>query len=68
MADDAGPNDPLGTVRAGDGLLAIRAQNSDPDTDELSWFVVDISTTEMDGEYLEDQVDRLAAWPIVYQP
>lgn len=59
-----GPDDPIGTVRAGDGSLAIRAHNSDPDSDELSWFVIDIG-----GDVHPDDVLLLLdAWPIVYQP
>lgn len=63
------PDDPLGTVRAGDGTLAIRAHSAQSEyEDELSWFIVDIG-----GDILSridfDEVERLiATWPIVYQP
>lgn len=59
-----GPDDPLGTVRAGNDTLAVRAHNSDPDSAELSWFVIDIG-----GDiHPDDVVELLPVWPIVYQP
>jgi hypothetical protein len=59
------PDDPLGTVRAGPGVLAIRAHSANPDhADEISWFVVDIGIGDM-----PDNVEALiATWPIAYQP
>lgn len=68
------PDDPIGTVRATDGILALRAPASSirPDMDgddELSWFIIDIGRAkdlfDMDFEEIED---RIATWPIVYQP
>lgn len=68
--DDYGPNDPLGTVRAGDGLVAVRALNQYPaDEDDLVWYVFDTST---DGPPVDVTAAhftaRLHGWPIVYQP
>lgn len=62
------PDDPIGTVRAGNGLLAIRAQSANPDweDDELSWFVIDIG--HQDDMQPDDIEAQLGAWPIVYQP
>jgi hypothetical protein len=62
-----GPDDPAGTVRADDGILAVRAPSSsvDPErgTDELSWFVIDIGG--QDDNDPDDVVELLATWPIV---
>jgi hypothetical protein len=59
------PDDPIGTVRATDGVLAIRAHG----TEDLAWFAVDISD---DAEHQLDPADfdedLIATWPIVYQP
>lgn len=69
----AAPDDPIGTVRATAGILALRAPASsirtDVDDDELSWFIIDIGGAkdlfDMNCEEIEDLI---AAWPIVYQP
>ena len=69
----AAPDDPIGTVRATEGILAVRAPSSafspDADSADLSWFIVDIgggqALVDMDFEEIEDLI---AAWPIVYQP
>lgn len=69
----AAPDDPIGTVRATDGVLALRAPasavSSDADNEDLSWFIIDIGG----GEHLVDMgfeeiEDLIATWPIVYQP
>jgi hypothetical protein len=63
--DDAGPDDPLGTVGAGEGLLAVRAPSAQPTPgDELSWFIIPI------GGHLDPDldIDQLYTWPIAYQP
>lgn len=61
------PEDPIGTVRAGDGVLAIRAHSAQPDyPDDLAWFVIDIGgQDELDFNTVEDLI---GTWPIVYQP
>lgn len=63
---DTVPDDPLGTVRAGDGLLAVRAYSVHPEADnhDLAWFIVNI------GAQLEPDMDadQLYTWPVVYQP
>lgn len=59
------PDDPIGTVRAGDGILAIRAQTANPEcADHLSWFAIDIGAGDMPG----DIEALIGTWPIVYQP
>ncbi len=59
------PDDPIGTVRAGDGLLAIRAHTESSD-DELSWFIIDIG---FGGDLRVAQLEgAIGTWPIVYQP
>jgi hypothetical protein len=64
-----GPDDPIGTVRAGDGTLAVRAPSTSIDAElgsdtDLSWFIIDIG-----GDIHEDDVLLLLdTWPIVYQP
>lgn len=56
------PDDPLGTVRAGPGLLAIRAHTADPDCGDLAWYIVPA------GAAIPDDVeDLIASWPIVHQ-
>jgi hypothetical protein len=61
------PDDPLGTVRAGAGVLAVRAQSAQPELeDELSWFVIDIGG--LDDLQPDEVEDLIGAWPIVYQP
>lgn len=61
------PDDPLGTVRAGDGVLAVRAHSAQPDyEDDLSWFVIDIGG--QDDMQPDEVEDAIAGWPIVYQP
>lgn len=61
------PDDLLGTVRAGDGVLAIRAHSANPEwADDLSWFVIDIGGQ---ADMQPDEIEALiATWPIVYQP
>lgn len=61
------PDDLIGTVRAGDGVLAIRAHSVNPEwADDLSWFVIDIGGQ---GDMQPDEIEALiATWPIVYQP
>lgn len=61
------PDDLLGTVRAGPGVLAIRAHSANPEwADDLSWFIIDIGGQhDMDPDDIEAQ---LHTWPIVYQP
>lgn len=64
------PDDPIGTVRATTGLLAVRATASSaiPDLgdDDLSWFIIDIGGQD---DLDPDQIEQLiATWPIVYQP
>jgi hypothetical protein len=65
------PDDILGTVRAGDGTLAIRAHsiaNIDY-TDDLVWFIVDIGgELNLADTDLEDINQLIGTWPIVYQP
>ncbi|OBC11423.1 hypothetical protein A5784_35075 [Mycobacterium sp. 852013-50091_SCH5140682] len=69
----AAPDDPIGTVRATKGVLAVRAPASsvqpDVDDDELSWFIIDIGGAgdlfDLHTEMIEDLI---ATWPIVYQP
>lgn len=62
------PDDPLGTVRAGDGTLAIRARSAQPEFDgELSWIIVDIGgdiLSRIDPDGIEQLI---GAWPVVYQ-
>jgi hypothetical protein len=59
------PDDTLGTVRAGPGILAIRAPSANPEwADDLSWFVVDIGI----GDMPDDVEALIATWPIAYQP
>lgn len=63
------PEDPLGTVRAGDGTLAVRAHSTNPEYDDLAWFVIDIGGDILDQVYDPDDVEQLiGTWPIVYQP
>lgn len=61
------PDDPLGTVRAGTGLLAVRAHSAQPEwPDDLSWFIIAIGHQ---GAIDPDQIEALiSTWPIVYQP
>ncbi|OBK04693.1 hypothetical protein A5746_10370 [Mycolicibacterium conceptionense] len=69
----AAPDDPIGTVRATSGILALRAPAScgNPDAfgEELSWFIVDIgggqALVDMDFGKVEDLI---TTWPVVYQP
>lgn len=63
----SGPDDPAGTVRAGTGVLAVRAHSANPDYgDDLSWFIIDIGAqSDMQPDAIERQ---LGTWPIVYQP
>jgi hypothetical protein len=74
---DPGPDDPIGTVRATDGYLAIRAPSSsfnlDIDDEGLSWFVIDVGATHQAAEWLnglewEEIAELLGTWSIVYQP
>lgn len=62
--DSAGPDDPIGTVRATDGILAIRANSANPDYPELSWFIIDVGVDDLPA----NTEDLIATWPIVYQP
>ncbi|MFV8173782.1 hypothetical protein [Mycolicibacterium peregrinum] len=69
----AAPDDPIGTVRATAGILALRAPASsirpDVDDDELSWFIIDIgSAGDLFYRDTEEIEARIATWPIVYQP
>lgn len=60
------PDDPIGTVRAGNGILAVRAPNAQPgNANELSWFVIDIGA-DLDWDDIDQ--DQIVDWPIVYQP
>lgn len=62
-----GPDDPIGTVRAGVGVLAIRAHSANPDYDDaLVWYVIDIGG--QDDLQLEHVEAMISTWPIVYQP
>jgi hypothetical protein len=65
--DGMAPDDPIGTVRAGQGVLAVRAQCAQPDyEDDLSWFAIDIGGM---GDMPPDEVEeQIGTWPIVYQP
>lgn len=67
------PQDPIGTVRATDGVLAIRGPASgfgpDADSVDLSWFIVDIGRGEDLADMSIEEIHHLLAnWPIVYQP
>lgn len=53
------PDDPIGTVRAGDDALAVRGY--DNDSGEPLWYIFNI------GASLPDP-SGLGRWPIVYQP
>lgn len=69
---DNGPDDPIGTVRAGVRTLAVRARSvADSGRDALSWFVIDISENG-DGlptvESWDDVAHQIHDWPIVHQP
>lgn len=61
---NVGPDDPIGTVRATAGILAIRANSANPDYPELSWFIIDVGVDDLPA----NTEDLIAAWPIVYQP
>ena len=67
------PDDPIGTVRATDGILALRApaSGSSPDAhdEELSWFIVDIGCGQCLVDLGVESIEALIGdWPIVYQP
>lgn len=65
MDDYTGPQDPIGTVRAGDGLLAVRAHSADPDyAEDLVWYIIDIGSDECPAN-VEHRID---GWPVVYRP
>lgn len=60
------PDDPIGTVRATSGFLAIRAHaQNDAASEELSWFIVQIGEDNLADAPIETQ---LHTWAIVYQP
>lgn len=61
------PDDPIGTVRATAGTLAVRAHSANHD-DELAWFLIDIDGQDLSGLDIEEIEDLIAAWPVVYQP
>lgn len=59
------PDDPLGTVRAGAGLVAVRCHSSEPDdADDLIWLIVNVAAHDVD---LDVTKAHLAQLPIVYQ-
>lgn len=62
MDDFAGPQDPIGTVRATDGLLAVRTYS--PESDDLVWYILAIGA----DDYPANVEYQLPDWPIVYQP
>lgn len=65
MNADLLPDDPNGTVRAGGGLIAVRAPSPTPDGDAtLAWFVFNIDGHQLDYETEHERVRQL---PIVYQ-
>lgn len=67
-----GPDDPIGTVRATDGLLAVRAHSPDADhSDDLIWFLVDVggnAAMPASADDWERFSEQISDWPIVYQP
>lgn len=65
-----GPDDPLGTVRAGDGTLAVRASTVNAEAvDGLSWFIIDIGGDILGQVHHPEDVEHLIdTWPVVYQP
>lgn len=71
MADsDFGPQDPIGTVRAGDDMIAVRCLLPDAaSTTDLGWYVFDVAEAIPPVEVDAQQVlATLHTWPIVYQP
>lgn len=64
---EAGPDDRIGTVRAGDGFLAVRAHSSDPDVDELIWYVFDVGAAACLADVKNFEA-CIGGWPVVYQP
>jgi hypothetical protein len=63
------PDDILGTVRAVDGTLAIRAHSIAVEYNDLVWFIVDIGgELNLADTDLEDINQLIGTWPIVYQP
>jgi hypothetical protein len=72
-AADIGPDDPVLTVRAGDGVLAVRAPasslNPEADPDQLAWFIVSGGGgLDLPDLEIPELVARVTSWPIVYQP
>lgn len=68
LPDIIGPADALGTVRAVDGMLAVRCLLPEATSnDELGWYIFDLGvlTVELDGQQV---LASLHGWPIVYQP
>ncbi|OBI95557.1 hypothetical protein [Mycobacterium sp. 1465703.0] len=66
MNDDLLPDDPAGTVRAGGGIIAVRAPSPVPDSDDtaLAWFVFNVDGHQLDYEAEHQRIRQL---PIVYQ-
>ena len=68
---DFGPDDPALTVRAADGVLAVRAPasslNADDDTEQLAWFIIN-GAAELPDLEVDELAALIATWPIVYQP
>lgn len=61
------PEDPLGTVRLGDRMLAVRVVGCDPDyPDDHCWYLVDLTGTGVMPRLAEEPI--IAMWPIVYTP
>lgn len=58
------PHDPLGTIRQGPGLIAVRAYSIDQPR-HIGWYIFDL-----DSGLTPHQVNHLDLndWPIVYQP
>lgn len=58
------PPDPVGTVREGPGLIAVRAYSLSVDR-QLGWYIFDLDSGMAPAEV--NTVD-LNHWPVVYQP
>lgn len=63
-------DDPSGTVRATADTLAVRAPSADSESNDLSWFLIDIGHGGPDYSDMdhEDITALILTWPIVYQP
>lgn len=70
---NTGPQDPLGTIRAGDGCIAVRTYPTAPDAgDDLVWYIFDASgapaVLPADVDELAEFAEKIHGWQIIYRP